>query len=73
MKLKQNHCYGHTPQIQKGAKTSNSGVERMPFVTVVVADVVVVVMMTMMVKMNVMVMMNVVNMMRVIVIIVGDF
>ena len=25
---KQNHCYGHTPQIQKGAKTSNSGVER---------------------------------------------
>ena len=33
MKPKQNHCYGHTPQIQKGAKTSNSGVERMPFVT----------------------------------------
>ena len=28
MKSKQNHCYGHTPQIQKGAKTSNSGVER---------------------------------------------
>ena len=28
MKPKQNHCYGHTPQIQKGAKTSNSGVER---------------------------------------------
>ena len=25
---KTNHCYGHTPQIQKGAKTSNSGVER---------------------------------------------
>ena len=34
MKPKQNHCYGHTPQIQKGAKTSNSGVERMPFVTI---------------------------------------
>ena len=33
MKPKQNHCYGHTPQIQKGAKTSNSGVERIPFVT----------------------------------------
>ena len=33
LKPKQNHCYGHTPQIQKGAKTSNSGVERMPFVT----------------------------------------
>ena len=33
MKPKQNHCYGHTPQIQKGAKTSNSGVKRMPFVT----------------------------------------
>ena len=33
-KPKQNHCYGHTPQIQKGAKTSNTGVERMPFVTV---------------------------------------
>ena len=32
---KQNHCYGHTPQIQKGAKTSNSGVERMPFVTMI--------------------------------------
>ena len=30
LKPKQNHCYGHTPQIQKGAKTSNSGVERMP-------------------------------------------
>ena len=28
MKPKQHHCYGHTPQIQKGAKTSNSGVER---------------------------------------------
>ena len=28
LKPKQNHCYGHTPQIQKGAKTSNSGVER---------------------------------------------
>ena len=28
MKPKRNHCYGHTPQIQKGAKTSNSGVER---------------------------------------------
>ena len=28
MKPKQNHCYGLTPQIQKGAKTSNSGVER---------------------------------------------
>ena len=28
MKPKQNHCYGHTPQIQKGAKTSSSGVER---------------------------------------------
>ena len=28
MKPKQNHCYGHTPQIQKGAKTSNSGVKR---------------------------------------------
>ena len=34
LKPKQNHCYGHTPQIQKGAKTSNSGVKRMPFVTV---------------------------------------
>ena len=33
MKPKQNHCYGHTPQIQKGAKMSNSGVKRMPFVT----------------------------------------
>ena len=33
LKPKQNHCYGHTPQIQKGAKTSNTGVERMPFVT----------------------------------------
>ena len=28
VKPKQNHCYGHTPRIQKGAKTSNSGVER---------------------------------------------
>ena len=28
MRPKQNHCYGHTPQIQKGAKTFNSGVER---------------------------------------------
>ena len=35
LKPKQNHCYGHTPQIQKGAKTSNSGVKRMPFVTVI--------------------------------------
>ena len=35
MKPKQNHCYGHTPQIQKGAKTSNSGVKRMPFVTII--------------------------------------
>ena len=34
VEAKPNHCYGHTPQIQKGAKTSNSGVERMPFVTV---------------------------------------
>ena len=33
LKPKQNHCHGHTPQIQKGAKTSNSGVKRMPFVT----------------------------------------
>ena len=33
LKPNQNHCYGHTPQIQKGAKTSNSGVKRMPFVT----------------------------------------
>ena len=33
MKPKQHHCYGHTPQIQKGAITSNSGVE-MSFVTV---------------------------------------
>ena len=33
-KPKQNHSYGHTPQIQKGAKTSNSGVKRIPFVTV---------------------------------------
>ena len=32
-KPKQNHSYGHTPQIQKGAKTSNSGVKRIPFVT----------------------------------------
>ena len=38
MKPKQNHCYGHTPQIQKGAETSNSGVERMPFVTVCVLN-----------------------------------
>ena len=33
MRPKQNHCYGHTPPNTKGAKTPNSGVERMPFVT----------------------------------------